>query len=483
MVSKPNILFLLIDGFRADKFTGKNKSSITPNLDKLFKQGTYFSQNIAPSPSTVPSVSSIMSSLYPHKALIKDNNLYRINMKNQFFPLEFKKNGYETFASYQDAIDFLGLDKIFDHADGYDNYTFLWKNLTEKILQKFDDNEFNEPWFYYLHVYDLHLLSFISEEREKHAPPEFFEKNLSMNQYERVISVIDSCIGKILSKIDLENTIIVVTADHGSEFGVYDEELEKINAENLERRLHTPGTGFDIAHKIATSAPGFLKPLRKKLSFTYSESIRKNNRKKMESVLNSIDEQDLSIYRKRLMKQSAWFSGDVEPTLYDDRFRIPLLFVGPKIPNGKIISSQVRSIDILPTIAELAGIPYKKDIDGTSLVSMLNGDSYDIPAFLEGAVNAPKFISKEWIGVRLPDYKYFRLKNDTVDNTPHLYDLKDDLHEEYNIADKKPEIVNKMEKILIDFLNGKSFEHDEIHESTEKETNLVEEELRKLGYV
>ena len=157
------------------------------------------------------------------------------------------------------------------------------------------------------------------------------------------------------------------------------------------------------------SAPGFLKPLRKKLSFTYSESIRKNNRKKMESVLNSIDEQDLSIYRKRLMKQSAWFSGDVEPTLYDDRFRIPLLFVGPKIPNGKIISSQVRSIDILPTIAELAGIPYKKDIDGTSLVSMLNGDSYDIPAFLEGAVNAPKFISKEWIGVRLPDYKYFRI--------------------------------------------------------------------------
>ena len=34
---KQNILFLTLDGLRADKFTGETKTAITPNLDKLLK--------------------------------------------------------------------------------------------------------------------------------------------------------------------------------------------------------------------------------------------------------------------------------------------------------------------------------------------------------------------------------------------------------------------------------------------------------------
>ncbi|EIJ66141.1 hypothetical protein BD31_I2198, partial [Candidatus Nitrosopumilus salaria BD31] len=41
---KPNILFLVIDSMRSDKCYGKNKTSITPNIDSLIKQGIYFSQ-------------------------------------------------------------------------------------------------------------------------------------------------------------------------------------------------------------------------------------------------------------------------------------------------------------------------------------------------------------------------------------------------------------------------------------------------------
>ena len=42
-MKKPNIFFLLIDSFRADKFYGKEKTSVTPNLDSLIKEGVYFS--------------------------------------------------------------------------------------------------------------------------------------------------------------------------------------------------------------------------------------------------------------------------------------------------------------------------------------------------------------------------------------------------------------------------------------------------------
>ena len=37
----PNLLFLVIDSLRQDKCIGKQKSSVTPNLDKFIKNGTF----------------------------------------------------------------------------------------------------------------------------------------------------------------------------------------------------------------------------------------------------------------------------------------------------------------------------------------------------------------------------------------------------------------------------------------------------------
>ena len=45
MSSKPNILFLIVDSFRADKFFGKDRTCKTPNIDNLVKNGAYFQQD------------------------------------------------------------------------------------------------------------------------------------------------------------------------------------------------------------------------------------------------------------------------------------------------------------------------------------------------------------------------------------------------------------------------------------------------------
>ena len=66
---KPNILFLVIDSFRADKFFGDKKTSITPNLDKLICNGVYFSQMVSSAPSSLPAVSSILTGRYPFSIL------------------------------------------------------------------------------------------------------------------------------------------------------------------------------------------------------------------------------------------------------------------------------------------------------------------------------------------------------------------------------------------------------------------------------
>ena len=64
---KPNILFLSIDSLRSDKIYGKNKSSLTPNIDNLIKNGTYFSQATSTSDTTGLSIGSLITAIYPFK--------------------------------------------------------------------------------------------------------------------------------------------------------------------------------------------------------------------------------------------------------------------------------------------------------------------------------------------------------------------------------------------------------------------------------
>ena len=53
---KPNILFLVLDGLRADRCYGEKKSSITPNIDKLIQNGIYFNQTISSGICSTPAV-------------------------------------------------------------------------------------------------------------------------------------------------------------------------------------------------------------------------------------------------------------------------------------------------------------------------------------------------------------------------------------------------------------------------------------------
>ena len=97
---KPNILFLLIDSLRADKSYGENRTCVTPNLDNMIKNGTYFSQAISPSDATVLSVTSIFTGLLPYKTGTVKNQQLKSNM-NENIPTIIsilKKVGYHIYG-------------------------------------------------------------------------------------------------------------------------------------------------------------------------------------------------------------------------------------------------------------------------------------------------------------------------------------------------------------------------------------------------
>jgi arylsulfatase A-like enzyme len=474
---KPNILYIVIDGLRSDKFHGSSKTSVTPYLDNLVKNGTYFEQCISSAPCTVPSVASTITSLYPFECIIQDEHIFTINPKLDNHISNLKKLGYTTYASYQDVISFLGLDDIYDFTEPYSVYEKLWNGLGEEIAKKLENN-MKDPWFYYLHLYDLHLLAFPKEHRVKNGPDELNNKKFGANNYEQIISTLDPWLKIFLEKIDFKNTLVIITSDHGDYRASYNDYLENFNYKNMESKNHTPGLFFKIAKKMTNPIPKKLFFGRKKLIKFYTDTTESKIAKKMTPNLNEIDDK-LSPHFKRMMHHSVMGGSDV----YDDRFKIPLLFLGCDTPSNKIIKQQVRSIDIFPTIFEIIESNMPPLGHGKSLLPLINDEtSEELPAFLEGAVNAPRFGSTDIIGIRTSSFKYFCHTSDTT--KVHLYDLKNDPLEEKNIANTNPSVVKKMEKMLIELQNDQGFEYEKTEQILDiDEEKKIEEELRKLGYM
>ena len=156
---KPNILFIVLDGLRSDKFYGPDKSSITPNIDSLIEKGVYFDQTICHGSCSVPSVASIMTSLHPFESLIQDDNIFTINSNKKNNIQNFIDNGYTTYALYQEVLNFLGLKKIFHNVETYHDSLKLWNGLADKIIDFLKSDNLKKPWLYYVQIYDLHLLA------------------------------------------------------------------------------------------------------------------------------------------------------------------------------------------------------------------------------------------------------------------------------------------------------------------------------------
>ncbi len=60
--------------------------------------------------------------------------------------------------------------------------------------------------------------------------------------------------------------------------------------------------------------------------------------------------------------------------LYDENLRVPVIFWSPeRLPEGKRVSQQMSSMDIAPTILDLAGVAAPAEMEGKTLVPLMKG--------------------------------------------------------------------------------------------------------------
>ena len=468
---KPNVIFLMIDSFSANKFYGEKKSSTTPTLDRLISRGTYFAQAISVASTTVPSYSSVLTGLYPFQCVEKAQNVILMDTNLQTFVQKFIENGYDVFAELPEIVAISGLNKIFKNHNVFDTFATLYDDVGVTINNTL--KSIKEPWFYYIHLMDLHGAAKNENNPELNK---FHNTKFGKNNYEQMVSALDFWLGKIMSNIDFSNTLLIITSDHGSPTSEYTETMEKENQVSNKKRESSPTTSYKIGHKVATSFPEFMSPLRKKLAKTYVSKKNQSLTQDAQKRINELENLEMSSRNKRLFENAIMTTGN----LFDEVCRIPLLFVGPGIPSNKIISTQIKNIDIFPTINEIIGFEKINNVSGKSLVPLLNDKDFNEEFILLQTITNNDDV-KPKIGIRTSEYKYFRNEDPTDDST-FLFNLKNDPLEENNLAKMEPQKIESFEKIISDITGNLAM--------TKNKTNLTQEEiahaediLKKLGYV
>ncbi len=129
-----------------------------------------------------------------------------------------------------------------------------------------------------------------------------------------------------------------------------------------------------------------------------------------------------------LWTDHGWHLGEKEHwrkfALWEDATRTPLIVVVPEVASGQRCSQPVNLLDIYPTLVELCGLPKRPELEGTSLVPLLQDPT--------GAWERPSLTThgRNNHALRSRRYRYIRY----ADGSEELYDHEDDPHEWRNLA-------------------------------------------------
>ena len=118
--------------------------------------------------------------------------------------------------------------------------------------------------------------------------------------------------------------------------------------------------------------------------------------------------------------------------LDDFNLLIPLLIAAPGTSGGAVVETQVRTVDLLPTLAELAGLPATV-VDGASLVPLLEGRPAEHPRVAWSYAG----FSNRGLSLRFDNRLKYRYNNAAwapLQGREQFYDLLQDPGEEHDLA-------------------------------------------------
>lgn len=422
------VVFVLLDTVRADRLScAGSPHPTTPHIDALASEGVRFARTVSFAPWTLPSVAAMLSGQPAN--LVFDGKLRSSLVEN------LRRAGFET-AAFTEDIYFdpgYGISLGFEHYRSeapFDRTDRLGRHAAEQTFAEACDwldrrlERSSRPFFLLVHTY------------EPHAP------------YTRDRFLEDLPTGRVGREL---------TIDEIDKFrrGVWKPTPEEIRA----------------------------------IRALYDGGVREADRH-VGRLVEVIDAHEAagevlvvvtSDHGEELGEHYPSRIADHGHSLRDTLLLVPLVLRGPlPAPPGTVIETPVRTMDILPTVLDLAGVALPPGIEGKSLVPLLRGERLEpSPAFGGSPHTGPDRTFVRHLG-----YKLIRVVGGEVGDPPllepvppiQLYDLATDPLERVNLADRRPDLVRRLVELDERLGRGQALRAEPLDEESR-------ERLRALGYV
>ncbi|MDP8248886.1 MAG: sulfatase-like hydrolase/transferase [Candidatus Tritonobacter lacicola] len=436
----PNIILVTIDTIRSDRLHCYGNDRVrTPVLDRLASEGVLFENAVSQIPITNPSHLSILSSTYPHQHGVVEN-WHRHSDDIPKIVHELGRLGYRTAA----FVSSFTLDSRFGFSDGFeiydDDFSRLkgYQSLTlvrvidsilgitggrlERIAGRTNDDAVSwlrriarQPYFLWVHYYDPH---------GPYAPPPPY----SGMYYE----------------------------------GRKDDPANR-SMDGVEMPLYWPPTirdFTDIAYPIA----------QYDAEVTYTDA-------QIGRLLEEIDSRSgdtilvvVGDHGESLDERGYYFRhGDY---LYDDQVKVPMIIRHGKSGEPVRVGAVVQTIDIVPTLLDLAGLEAPGWCSGRSLVPLMKGENAG-PG--EGLSETRRQGDESILDVACYDGGYKLIVRPGKET--RLFDLRKDPGELRDISGEREDLVLKLKERIASVMTAPTARGVPL---MDRET---QERLKSLGYI
>ncbi len=425
----PNVVFILVDALRADRVEAeRNHVPVMPHLAQWAQGAIRFPHAVTPCTWTRPSMASLFSSLYvdTHQVYTSNDALSdRIESMASFL----KKAGFATLGVQTNG----NLIRELGFAQGFDTYDYLPSAVATEVTGRALAliQSLPQPFFLYTHYIDPHPM---------YTPPESYKTMMGypdpqLSPAEK--AVVENFTEYFWDQIDFR---LGVKATRSLT------PLSPVGEEAV-RTLYDGESRF---------ADDQIDILIKDIEAKYPNTI---------IVL-------MADHGEHLLDHGFVGHGT---SCYEEVLRVPFFIKGPGL-DPFTIDDNVCTVDLLPTIAALLGLPARAAWQGHNVL-----EHHDPHAAMYSCVRPtgpPRDVDIDMVQVGP-----VKLILDRKSNATELYNLADDPHETANLAAQQPEQVGHFKALIETHRQQNIRARGQIRPQRVELNAAQTEELKNLGYI
>jgi len=475
---RPNIVFIMSDDHAYQAISAYNDQLIlTPHIDRIAKEGMLFTNASVTNSICAPSRAVILTGKHSHLNGKIDNRM-PFDTTNVTFPQLLQKAGYQTamFGKLHFGNNPKGFDefKILPGQGAYYNPDFITNKgdttvigyttdiITDFILDWMENRRDSVKPFLLMYLHKAPHRTWMPAERhyKEYTQKSFPIPETLFDDYSNRGEAAKTAEMTLLHHMDLRYDLKLSDSIHDA-LGINEKRKNPARRLTPEQRATWDAVYDSISEDFAKRYPAMndstltlWKYQRYMQDYLACIAAVDEN---VGRLLNYLDENQLAdntlvVYTSDqgfYLGEHGWFD---KRFMYEESFKTPLLIKWPHvITPGTTREEMVQNLDFAQTFLEIAGVASPPDMQGESLVPLLQGETekWDREAVYYHYYEYPgAHAVKRHYGIATEDYKLMHFYYN-VDEW-ELYDRKKDLLEVNNVYDdpEYAEVVEELKKRL-----------------------------------